>query len=296
MAPVYKIAVIQLYPKPLAVESNHEKAINFIRDAAAQSCDLAVLPEYHLTNWLPDDLNFIPQCAKYQKYLDSYCSLAKELKINIVPGTIIEKHGNELRNVAYFISSVGEILGQYQKKNLWHPERPHLTSSFHAPHQAFDTPLGKVGMLICWDLAFPEAFRELIAGGAKMIIIPTFWSLSDCNEAGLKHNPMAEALFLESTLISRCFENTCMIVFANAGGPKGEITKGSYAGLSQVAVPFKGALGKLGDEEGMSVVEVDMEILEHAEDNYKVRADMGREGWHYRYTLAKNFDENKGKS
>ncbi|KAH6679484.1 carbon-nitrogen hydrolase [Halenospora varia] len=295
MAPVYKIAVIQLCPKPLAVESNHEKAIGFIRDAAALSCDLAVLPEYHLTNWLPDDPNFIPLCAEYQKYLDSYRSLAKKLKINIVPGTIVEKHGDELRNVAYFISSTGEILGQYQKKNLWHPERPHLTSSLHEPHQAFDTPLGKVGMLICWDLAFPEAFRELIAGGAKMIIIPTFWNLSDCNEAGLKHNPMAEALFLESTLVSRCFENTCMIVFANAGGPKGKITKGSYAGLSQVAVPFKGALGKLGDEEGMSVVEVDMEILEQAEDNYKVRADMGREGWHYEYTLTRETSEVKGK-
>ena len=78
-----------------------------------------------------------------------------------------------------------------------------------------------------------------------------------------------------------------MVVFANAGGPKGKITKGSYAGLSQVAVPFKGALGKMGDEEGMSVVEVDMQILEEAEENYKVRADMGREGWHYEYALTR---------
>jgi predicted amidohydrolase len=210
------------------------------------------------------------------------------LNINIVPGTLVENHGDELRNVAYFISNTGEILGQYQKKNLWHPERPHLTSSLHVPHEAFDTPIGKVGLLICWDLAFPEAFRELIAGGAKTIIIPTFWNLSDCSEAGLKHNPRAEALFLDSTLVSRCFENTCMVVFANAGGPKGKVTKGSYAGLSQVAVPFKGALGKMDAEEGMSVVEVDMEILEHAEDNYKVRGDMGRQGWHYEYSLTRD--------
>ena len=94
-----------------------------------------------------------------------------------------------------------------------------------------------------------------------MIIIPTFWNISDCNEAGLKANPMAEALFLESTLVSRCFENTCMVVFTNAGGPVGKVTTGSYAGLSQVAVPFKGALGKLGAEEGMSVVEVDSTYL-----------------------------------
>lgn len=150
-------------------------------------------------------------------------------------------------------------------------------------------------MLICWDLAFPEAFRELIAGGAKMIIIPTFWNLSDCTEAGLAHNPRSEALFLESTLVSRCFENTCMVVFANAGGLKGKSTTGSYAGLSQVAVPFKGALGKLGEEEGMSVVDVDMQILEDAEDNYKVRADMGGENWHYEYSLRSGAGEGKSR-
>lgn len=143
-------------------------------------------------------------------------------------------------------------------------------------------------MLICWDLAFPEAFRELIAGGAKMIVIPTFWTLSDCNEAGLRANPRSEALFLESTLVSRCFENTCMIVFANAGGPKGKSTKGNYAGLSQVTVPFKGALGKLAAEEGMSVVEVDMQILEDAEENYGVRRDMEQDGWHYEYALRRD--------
>jgi hypothetical protein len=84
-----------------------------------------------------------------------------------------------------------------------------------------------------------------------------------------------------------------MVVFANAGGPVGKTTSGAYAGLSQVAVPFKGALGKMGPEEGMSVVSVDMQILEDAEDNYKVRADMGREGWHYDYSLKR--DEGRGK-
>jgi predicted amidohydrolase len=64
-------------------------------------------------------------------------------------------------------------------------------------------------MLICWDLAFPEAFRELIANGAKIIIIPTFWTHKDCSEEGLKLNPAAEALFLDSMLTARAFENTC---------------------------------------------------------------------------------------
>ncbi len=269
-------------------KGNHAKAVQFIRDAAAQGADLAVLPEYHLFNWVPDDPNFIALAAEYQTYLDNYITLAKELNINIVPGTIVEKHEDTLTNVAYFISSTGEVLGRYQKKNLWHPERPHLTSSSHTPHQAFETPLGKVGMLICWDLAFPEAFRELVSQGAKIIIMPTFWNLSDCTVEGLAYNPLSEKLFLESTLTARCFENTCAVVFCNAGGPVGKVTQGTYAGLSQVTVPFKGGLGTMGPEEGMNIVELDMEILEVAEDNYKVRADMGRVGWHYSYSLKRD--------
>jgi predicted amidohydrolase len=277
------------------VEANHAKAVSYIRSAASQGCDLVVLPEYHLTSWVPDDPAFATHCAQHEKYTTAYCALAKELHINIVPGTIVEQHGSQLLNVASFISPDGAVLGRYQKKNLWHPERPHLTSSAHEPHAAFDTPLGRAGLLICWDLAFPEAFRELVAAGAKIIVVPTFWTLADCNAAGLARNPRAEALFLETTLVARCFENTCMVVFANVGGPVGEGAKGAWAGLSQVAVPFQGALGKMGDEEGMSVVEVDMQILEEAEDNYKVRADMGSDGWHYQYSLTRDTtDGTKG--
>lgn len=146
-----------------------------------------------------------------------------------------------------------------------------------------------MGMLICWDLAFPEAFRELIAKGAKIIIIPTFWTLSDCSPFGLKLNPRAEALFLQSSVVSRAFENTCAVVFCNAGGsPKAKEAgrENPYAGLSGVAMPFVGMLGdetKESGEEGMSIVDVDMEVLEEAEKQYKIREDIGREDWHYLY-------------
>lgn len=199
----------------MALEANFQKAANQIKAAAAQGAHLAVLPEYHLLNWLPHDPKFKEACSHWKTYLEKYQALAKEQSICIVPGTIVELHDagtadEHLQNVAYFISNTGEILNRYQKKNLWGSiERDHLTGSSHDPHIAFDTPLGKVGMLICWDLAFPEAFRELIYQGAKLIIVPTFWTLSDCSKEGLAINPTSEGLFLDSILVSRCFENTC---------------------------------------------------------------------------------------
>ena len=292
----------------MQMEKNFQKAANYVRSASQQGAHLAVLPEYHLLNWLPHDAKFKEACSHWRTYLEKYQALAKECNINLVPGTLVElrnqgKDDEVLLNVAYFISNTGSILGKYVKKNLWGPiERDHLTSSSMDPHVAFDTPLGKVGMLICWDLAFPEAFRELITQGAKMIIIPTFWTLSDCSKEGLAVNPVSEGLFLDSILTARCFENTCgkasgfsvliasltmllAVVFANAGGPPGK----GYAGLSQICIPYAGAITRLGSHaEGMAVADVDMDILEHAEKNYQVRSDLARTDWHYIYRHNKS--------
>jgi len=281
--------------QPLSPDLNFERAASFIALAAGSGANLAVLPEYHLTNWLPEDDRFAALCANWEIYLNKYKDLAREHKISIVPGTIVEYHPQKepkthgegrLLNVAYFIDHDGKVLGRYQKKNLWHPERPHLTSSTSDPHETIQTPLGSVGLLICWDLAFPEAFRELIASGAKIIIIPTFWTHLDCSEYGLALNPRSEALFLESALTARAYEDTCCIVFVNAGAPPGTADKGIYAGLSRICLPFLGALGdetKDTAEEGMSIVEIDMEVVEEAEKNYKVRSDIAGENWHYTY-------------
>ncbi|KAI0536403.1 carbon-nitrogen hydrolase [Xylaria digitata] len=291
MAPIYKVALIQLHPKPLSPAHNYEKAASFIRDAATKGCHLAVLPEYHLSSWVPDEPGFKDSCTDSLIYLKRYQALAKELDICIVPGTIIELDGDSLQNIAYFISSNGEVVGRYQKKNLWHPERRHLVSSAHEPHMAFDTPLGRVGLLICWDLAFPEAFRELIADGAQIICLPAFWSMRDVSDEGYALNPDGEALFLNNTVVTRAFENTCAVIFVNAGGPPGKGEKTSFAGLSQVGVPHLGTLGRLGPTEGMSIVDLDTDVLRVAEENYKIREDMQTEGWHYAYTRIR--DESK---
>ena len=278
-------------------------------------------------------------CAASASYLVRYQLLARELDINIVPGTLCEVQpvraltppsdqdndtdgvtkGNRsgkkavqmllsngqpvtLANMTYWIAaSTGEISGSYQKKNLWHPERPHLTPGpAHAPHRAFDTPLTKTnadgttsplraGLLICWDLAFPEAFRALIADGADLIVVPAWWMMRDVDPTAQAINPLSEKLFLESVTMARAFENTCAVALCNAGG------------VSQVAVPVQGVLpnilgttsaekaGPAGIEtEEMQIVELDTEVLRVAESNYKVRQDLGGPGWHYGYTLHRN--------
>ncbi len=267
------------------------------------------------------------------QYLARYQDLARDLDINIVPGTVCEVHpvsGSgpvdsaalneggeketkiEIRNMAYWISAgTGTIAGAYQKKNLWHPERPHLTAGTTVPHAAFDTPLTlpsatgststrplRAGLLICWDLAFPEAFRSLIASGADMVVIPSYWHLTDVDATAYNMNPMCEKVFLDAAVVARAYENTCCVVFCNAGGRSqvavpilgsGLPAVGTVLGTEEegdgngVGKEEKGPMG-MGNEE-MRVVEVDLGVLGVAEGNYKVREDMKGDGWHYGYTL-----------
>lgn len=278
----------------MALEGNYAIVESYIRSAAAQGCHLAVLPEYHLTSWVPELPDFRKASIESASYLAKYQDLARQLNINIVPGTICEPcladgaqgdpAGVGLANVAYFIAAgTGDICGRYEKKNLWHPERPHLTSSGHEPHTAFDTPLKhsdgrpvRAGLLICWDLAFPEAFRALIADGADIIIIPSWWYPEDMSEEGRALNPDSEMLFLTSATTTRAFENTAAIVFCNTGG------------VSSVCMPIQGSLGRIDTaEEKMLVADIDLRVLQLAEDKYKVREDMGSSGWHYDYTLTR---------
>jgi predicted amidohydrolase len=289
--------------KPLSPEENFAKATAYIRLAASQGSQLAVLPEYHLTSWVPEHPDFVASSVESVAYLPRYQALAREINIHIVPGTIVEpveqvpsatperSIGDEtetsnppvtkLRNVAYFIAaSTGDILSTYQKKNLWYLERGILMAGRHAPHKAFDVPLPgngtvRVGMLICWDLAFPEAFRELVADGAQVIVIPSYWHITKINSKVLALNLKSEVVFLDSMTVARAYENTCVVAFCNAWGE------------SQVAMPILGTLGKLGvEKDDMIVGEVDLDVLRVAEDHYKVRADLQGEGWHYSHCVT----------
>jgi predicted amidohydrolase len=182
----------------------------------------------------------------------------------------------ELHNMAYFIAaSTGDILSTYQKKNLWYLERGILTAGRNSPHKVFDVHLPgggtiRVGMLICWDLAFPEASRELVADGAQLIVIPAYWHLTKIDPKILALNPKSEVAFLDSVTVARAYENTVAVAFCNAFGQ------------SQLAMPILGSLGKLGiEKDDMIISDVDIDILRVAEEHYKVRADLQTEGWHY---------------
>ncbi|KAM0244165.1 hypothetical protein ACHAP5_006552 [Fusarium lateritium] len=301
----FKVALVQMKPKPLDAEHNFAHAAEQIRLAAAQGISLAVLPEYHLTGWVPEEPSFALTPEDAGKYRRRYQDLAAELHVNICTGTFVSQAPRDdeeqtadstptLLNTSDFIDHDGNLLGTYTKQNLWIPERQTLTSYVdHArntskdgyespnPHRVIDTPLGRVGILVCWDLAFPEAFRQLVLAGAKIIIIPSYWTSLDMCKDGLAYNANCERTFIQSALVTRAFENTAAVIFCNVGGPAEE----GFFGCSQVSLPIVGTVpGSFTDgEEAMRVLDVDMRTVDIAECNYQIRKDLAREDWHYGY-------------
>ena len=111
---------------------------------------------------------------------------------------------------------------------------------------------------------------------AQIIILPTLWTASGASEAGHRHNPSAECLVLDSIMTARTYENTCAVVFANAGGPPGR----NYCGLLQVIAPYIRPLARLrSSARGMAVADLDMQICNDAEDNCSIRHYLANSEW-----------------
>lgn len=288
-----KISVCQHIPAPgHNLEENFEAAALLVRQAAAEGCDLAVLPEYSLaiphgehSDWADTDGTFLRR----------YRALAAELRINLVPGTIGEweedvtgkkdadgsgRNTLVLSNNAYYIDRTGRVLATYRKKNLWHPEREFFIKG-QDDHAVFETEeFGRVGLLICWDLCFPEAFRRLVQLGVETVIAPTCWTMAD-GGAGLRYNPDSEARFLDALCTLRAFESEIVFVFCNIGAAEGDEARGGV-GLSQICAPFFGRVAGFRDaRRGVVTTEVDYSCLAVAEEVYKVRKDVMSTEWHY---------------
>ena len=265
-----KVAVVQFEISPFAPQENMERAEEFIRQAAAQEADLIVFPE----DFLAGPLEGHVELADFdQRYVKHFQQLAAQYGIDLVPGSIIEGDEDGLYNTTYYIDRHGEILGRYRKVNLWLPERSYITPGTST--SVFETRFGKVGLVICWDLMFPEIFRAMVSEGVEMVICPSYWCLEDAGK-GQKLNQYSEVMLVNALCLARAFENEIALVYANAAGKQvSEEDTSTLIGQSQITVPFQGPLDIAMDNvEAMLVEEVDLDVLTVAEETYEIRSDL----------------------
>lgn len=265
-----RIAVVQFRIKPFFPEENLKKAEKFIKKAAFSNSDIIIFPEDFVTGPIEEKKGLADSKNKYRKHFQN---LARKYKIDIVPGSVIEKDKSGLYNTTYYIDSNGKVKSRYRKINLWGTERTHFAPGKKV--SVVNTRFGKVGLIICWDLIFPDVFKAMAGKGARIVICPSYWRFEDAGE-GIKYDKNSETKLVDSLCVGRAFENEIIMVYCNAAGTLhfGKF-RDTLIGHSQITVPFKGAIKKLEhNNEEMFIQEVDTAILKEAEKVYKLRAGL----------------------
>jgi predicted amidohydrolase len=266
----FKVAVVQFDIQQFAPEENLRKAERFIQAAVAAQAQIIVFPEDFVTGPLSGNKTYVDYERRYVKHFQQ---LARQYNIDLVPGSVIEGDTNGWFNTSYYIDKTGAIRGRYQKVNLWLPERSYITPGNEVA--VFTTDFGRVGLIICWDLMFPELFRAMVRQDVEIVICPSYWCFEDAGE-GIKYEANSEVKLVNALCVARAFENELILVYANAGGSLNvEGMEENLIGRSQVTVPFKGALTMLNhNSEAMFVQEVDTSILQDAALSYEIRKDL----------------------
>ena len=107
----------------------------------------------------------------------SFSSLANKHNVWLIPGSIYESAGKDIFNTTPVFSPSGDLIGKYRKRYPW---RPNEKTTPGEEHFVFNIDgIGIVGIMICYDMWFPEVARDLVHNGAEIIVVPTMTTTGD---------------------------------------------------------------------------------------------------------------------
>ncbi len=161
-------------------EENQDKMEKIFLEAVngSSELDLVVFPEYSYYSPLnrEEAINVAIDLSEPHPFVEKMKNLAKEYKVNLIPGSFAEKVSeNKICNVVLTINRDGEIIGKYRKIHLF-DAASYKESSYVEPGDEIcivDTDFGKIGVMVCYDLRFPELARTMCIEGAEIIVCPS---------------------------------------------------------------------------------------------------------------------------
>jgi len=159
---VIRAAAVQTKPIEVSVEDTIFHAIKLAKKAAEKEVDIICLPEH----WLPEKVIPTPMSP-----LPGLQSLAEEYGVAVVGGAFYEKVKGQVRLSSPVIGEDGEIVGRQFKVHLFRFESKHAKPGSSYP--IFQLKGYKIGILVCYDVDFPEPSRIYALGGAELILCPS---------------------------------------------------------------------------------------------------------------------------
>lgn len=166
------VRLATIHHRPRESKSAHDNLVvfsTFIEQAASQKADIVCLPEGVTIVGTKNDYVSAsePVPGTTTKFLGA---VARKHNLYIVAG-LLEKEGDAVYNTSVLIDRNGNLAGKYRKVSLPREEIDGgITPGNTIP--VFDTDFGRIGMMICWDVTFPETARTLAKQGAEIIFLP----------------------------------------------------------------------------------------------------------------------------
>lgn len=170
-----KIAGVQMNPGIEKVSQNLEKILLETGKAASHGADLIVFPECALTGYM---FTSREEAGPFMETVpgpstERLAESCRELGVHLVVG-LLERAGDRCYNVAVLIGPDG-IIGNYRKNHLPYLGIDRYLDAGEEVSRVHRTPLGNIGVNICYDCLFPESTRTLALQGADIVVLPTNW-------------------------------------------------------------------------------------------------------------------------
>ena len=259
-----KVAALQMTSGP-EVAANLAQAEALLEIAAARGALLAALPENFSFMGLKDaDKRAVAELDGAGPAQDFLAAVARRLKLWIVGGTVPLRAAGDGRVAAASLvyDAAGQRVARYDKIHLFDVDIPGRSESYReSAHVArgaraalIDTPVGRVGLSVCYDVRFPELYRHLSAAGAQLLLVPSAFTA-----------PTGRAHW-ETLLRARAIENLCYVIAPAQSGfhPSGRETYGD-----SMIVDFWGRiLQRVPRGTGVALAEVDLARQSAVRENF----------------------------
>jgi predicted amidohydrolase len=249
-----KVAAVQMTSSHV-VADNLAAAGELLREAKDLGCDIACLPENFSFIGLRDADKLQVAEPDREGPVQSFLSdTARKLKMWVLGGTIVIRGDNDRRvaNASLLIDDAGKRVARYDKIHLFDVSIPgrdeqYRESTHVTPGRDLvvaDTPVGKLGLSVCYDMRFPELYRDLVSKGAEWLAMPAAFTV-----------PTGRAHW-ETLLRARAIENLCYVV---APAQTGTHTSGRETYGDSLIVDYWGqVLSRLAKGTGVITAEIDL--------------------------------------
>lgn len=226
--------------------------------AVAAGAGLIVLPEIWTPGYFAFD-SYADSARDAGRIREALGSLARFHGIHLHGGSFVEEHDGDLHNTSVFWNPQGEVAGEYRKIHLfgYGSREPEVLTPGETP-TVVDTDLGRVGMVVCYDLRYPELFRTMVDCGAQIVLVASAWP-----------HPRVEAWY--SLNRARAIENQIFIVAANGVGPTN--SGPSLGGHSMIVDPWGVPVATGGDDPSLVISNIDLGAPEAARTRFRQLAD-----------------------